>query len=101
MIVFCQLAIHNPCRAVRVNIEIMRVFFRLRQMLATHKALARKLSELELHLQDHDEQIQAIFEAIRQLMTSTERPQRLIGFQLKEHCAKYKTGKGVMKITKP
>jgi hypothetical protein len=61
-------------RAVRVNIEIMRVFVRLRQMLATHKALARKLSELELNLQDHDEKIQAIFETIRQQMTPAETP---------------------------
>jgi len=61
-------------RAVRVNIEIMRVFVRLRQMLATHKALARELSELELNLQDHDEKIQAIFETIRQQMTPAETP---------------------------
>jgi hypothetical protein len=80
-------------RAVVVNIEIMRVFVRLRQMFSTHKALARKLAELELRVQGHDEQIQAIFEAIRQLMTPTESRQRRIGFLLKEHGAKYKAGK--------
>jgi hypothetical protein len=52
-------------RAVRVNIEIMRAFIRLRQLLASHKELARKLEELEQHLKDHDEQIQTIFSAIR------------------------------------
>jgi hypothetical protein len=59
-------------RAVQVNIEIMRAFVRLRTMLSTHKELARKLDQLEIRIADHDEQIQAIFEAIRQLMTSPD-----------------------------
>jgi hypothetical protein len=59
----------NSERAIQVNIAIMRVFVRLREMLATHKQLARKLAELEQHLESHDQQIQSIFEAIRQLMT--------------------------------
>jgi hypothetical protein len=52
-------------RAVQVNIEIMRAFVRLRQMLASNAELAAKLKELESRIQDHDEQIQSIFEAIR------------------------------------
>lgn len=71
-------------RAIQVNITIMRVFVRLRQMLATHKDLAAKLAELEKRLQDHDEQILAIFEAIRALMTPPETPRKKIGFILKE-----------------
>lgn len=71
-------------RAIRVNIEIMRVFVRLRQMLSTHKELARKLEELELHLQDHDEQIQVIFEAIRQLMPPPETTTKKIDFKIEE-----------------
>jgi len=59
----------NSERAVQVNIAIMRVFVRLREMMATHKELAFKLVELEERLEGHDEQIQNIFEAIRQLMT--------------------------------
>ena len=55
-------------RAVPVNIEIMRAFVRLREILSTHKELARKLYQLEKGIADHDEQIVAIFEAIRQLM---------------------------------
>jgi len=62
----------NSKRAVQVNIEIMRAFVRLRTMLSTHKELARKLDQLEIRIADHDEQIQAIFEAIRQLMTSPD-----------------------------
>ncbi len=74
----------NSPRAVKVNIEIMRAFVRLRGMLASHTELRRKLAELESHLKNHDQQIQAIFEAIRQLMAKPEPPRRRIGFQLKE-----------------
>ena len=65
-------------RAVQVNIAIMRVFVRLREMMATHKELAFKLIELEERLEGHDEQIQNIFEAIRQLMTPPEPPRKRI-----------------------
>ncbi len=55
----------RSARAVQVNIAIMRAFVRLRQMLATHAELARKLEEME---QRYDEQFRAVFEAIRELM---------------------------------
>ena len=80
-------------RAIEVNIAIMRVFVRLREMMATHKELAFKLIELEELLEGHDEQIQNIFEAIRQLMTPTEPPKRRIGFEAKETAAPYGKGK--------
>jgi len=80
-------------RAVQVNIEIMRVFVRLREMMATHKELAFKLVELEERLEGHDEQIQNIFEAIRQLMTPPEPPRKKIGFEAKEAAAPYGKGK--------
>lgn len=82
-------SILNSDRAIQVNITIIRVFVRLRQMLATHKDLAAKLAELENRLKDHDEQILAIFEAIRALMASPEKPKKKIGFQLKEPRAAY------------
>ena len=68
----------NSERAIQVNIAIMRVFVRLREMMATHKELAFKLVELEERLEGHDEQIQNIFEAIRQLMTPPERARKKI-----------------------
>jgi hypothetical protein len=71
-------------RAVQVNIEIMRVFVRLREMMATHKELAFKLVELEERLEGHDEQIQNIFEAIRQLMTPPDPPQSLFPLPWRE-----------------
>ncbi|MGO8705440.1 MAG: ORF6N domain-containing protein [Candidatus Brocadiia bacterium] len=69
-------------RALLVNVEIMRAFVRLRRFLATHKALAEQLKELESRVAGHDEQIQAIFQAIRQLIAppaEAERPS--IGFR--------------------
>jgi hypothetical protein len=79
----------NSPRAIKVNITIIRVFVRLRQMMATQRALADKLAELEERLQDHDEQITDIFKAIRRLMTPPEKPKRKIGFDLKEKQAGY------------
>jgi phage regulator Rha-like protein len=81
----------NSERAIQVNIQIMRAFVRLREVLATHKELARKLAELEQRLQGHDEQILAIFEAIRQLMSPLEPRRERIGFRVRERRAVYST----------
>lgn len=68
-------------RAVQVNIAIMRVFVKLKEMLSAHKELAYKLKELESKIERHDTDILAIFEAIRQLMAPPpEPPKRRIGF---------------------
>ena len=81
-------------RAIQVNIAIMRVFVRLREMLTAHRELAVKLDQLEGRIEAQDEQIQNIFEAIRQLMTSPDRPRKKIGFEVKESAARYgKEGK--------
>jgi len=65
-------------RAIQVNIEIMRAFVRLRQMLASHAELARKLDALE---QKYDAQFRAVFDAIRQLMAPPEPKRRPLGFR--------------------
>jgi hypothetical protein len=65
-------------RAVRVNIEIMRAFVRLRRMLGANEELARKLDALE---QKYDGQFRVVFEAIRELMTPLQPPRRSIGFR--------------------
>ena len=67
-------------RAVQVNIEIMRAFVRLRQMIASHTDLARKLNTLE---KKYDEQFKMVFDAIRELMTPVDEDDesvREIGF---------------------
>ena len=58
----------HSARAIKVNIAIMRAFVRLREILSTHKDLARRLDEHEKRFGDQDQKIQAVFEAIRQLM---------------------------------
>lgn len=68
-------------RAVQVNVEIMRAFVRLRQMLASHADLARRLAALE---KKYDVQFKAVFDAIRELM-SPRVPRRRIGFQVEKH----------------
>jgi len=71
----------NSGRAIQVNIAIMRVFVKLKEMLLAHKELAHKLAELERKTEKHDVEIQGIFEAIRQLMAPPpELPKRRIGF---------------------
>ncbi|MEW6412298.1 MAG: ORF6N domain-containing protein [Candidatus Zixiibacteriota bacterium] len=65
-------------RAVRVNIEIMRAFVKLRELLATNEKLARKLNELE---KKYDAQFKVVFDAIRQLMQPPMKKARKIGFE--------------------
>lgn len=76
----------NSERAIHVNIELMRAFVRLREMLATHKDLATKLDAME---KKYDAQFKVGFDVIRQLMSSAEPRKRKIGFIVKERAAKY------------
>ena len=76
----------NSERAVQVSVQIVRTFVRLRETLATHAELARKLSEME---KKYDTQFKVVFEAIRQLMAPPMKPKRKIGFDLKEKQARY------------
>jgi hypothetical protein len=71
-------------RAVEVNIQIMRTFTRLREMILTHKELAHKLAQLERKIGKHDDEIKTIFNVIRQLMVPPEPKRRKIGFR-REH----------------
>ena len=71
----------NSERAIQVNIEIMRAFVQLREMIASHKDLAKRLDELE---KKYDMQFKSVFDAIRQLMAPIEPPRRRIGFRRDE-----------------
>ena len=64
-------------RAVQVNI-IMRAFVKLREMLASHRDLARRLEEME---ERYDAQFKDVFDAIRELMELPEKPRPRIGFR--------------------
>jgi len=78
-------------QAVNVNIAIMRAFVRLREALSLHKDLAHKLAELERKIESHDESISTLFDAIRRLMTPPDKPQKEIGFHIKEDSIPYRT----------
>ena len=64
-------------RAVQVNVEIMRAFVKLRQIIASNIELARKLEDLE---KKYDSQFKIVFDAIRQLMVPPKKKKRPIGF---------------------
>jgi phage regulator Rha-like protein len=68
----------NSDRAIEVNIQIMRAFVKLREMLSTHKDLARKLADME---KKYDTQFKVVFDAIRQLMKPDEPKKKPIGFR--------------------
>lgn len=68
-------------RAVQVNIEIMRALVRLREMVASHRDLARRLDELE---QRYDAPFRAVFDVMRQLMVPPAQPRRRLGFRFGE-----------------
>ena len=71
----------NSERAIAVNIEIMRAFVRLREMVASHKELAKKLQELE---KKYDAQFKVVFDAIHALLEPPKKPKRRIGFETGE-----------------
>jgi hypothetical protein len=80
----------NSPTAVQVNIQIMRTFAKLREIMSQHKDLARRLNELE---KKYDAQFKIVFDAIRQLMAPSEPqpPKRRIGFVVEEPKVPYRT----------
>jgi hypothetical protein len=71
-------SILNSERAIRVNIEIVRAFVRLRAMAFSYKELARKVDAME---KKYDSQFKVVFDAIRKLMEPVERPRTRVGFR--------------------
>ena len=80
----------NSERAIQVNIQIMRVFTRLRQILLSNKDLRRELEELK---RVTDDRFRIVFETLDQLLSTEERPKRKIGFKVKEKAARYRVKK--------
>jgi hypothetical protein len=76
-------------KAVKMSILIVKAFVRLRDILSSHKELAEKLQLLEKKIDRHDEEIQAIVEAIHQLLQPPEKPKNPIGFRISEPRAAY------------
>jgi len=71
----------NSERAIKVNIQIIRIFTRFREMLLTHKDILLKLEEFEKTLQIHDRNIETIFQYLKQLINEPQPPRKKIGFK--------------------
>jgi hypothetical protein len=72
----------NSKRAIEVNIAIMRVFVRLRQVISENKELLKKINQMERKLGKHDEEIQVIFDVIKRLMSVPQKGKKKIGFHV-------------------
>lgn len=82
----------NSETAVEASVRVVRVFIRMREMLAANKELAEKFAEMEKRLDGHDAAIANLFKAIRQLLDGppSEGPRREIGFHMRETAPPYK-----------
>ena len=80
----------NGERAIQVNIEIMRAFVRLRELIARNRDLARRLDHLE---KKYDAKFKGVFDVIRQLMARPKRARGRIGFRVEEAGPLYRLGR--------
>lgn len=69
-------------RAVQMNVLIVRAFVRLREMLATHKDLARKIEDVERQQKEHGQQLAAVYSVVRRLIVPPRKRKRPIGFRI-------------------
>ena len=74
----------NSTSAIAINIQIIRIFTRLREMVTAHKDILLKLELLEKKVTGHDENIHMIFQALKQLVSPPAAPRRRIGFRRNE-----------------
>ena len=75
----------NSDRAIMVNIQIIRIFTRMRQLLLTHKDILLKLEKLEQGFASHDEKIKLIFDYLKKLLTHPKQTREPIGFKQKQN----------------
>jgi hypothetical protein len=68
-------------RAIAVNIQIMRIYTKMREIMLTHKDLLLKIEQMENKLTDHDERIQMVFDYLKQFIQDQERPLVEVGFK--------------------
>jgi len=74
----------NSERAIEVNIQIVRIFTQMREILLTHKDILLKLEQVERKVFGHDQDIQLIFEYLKQLLNPPQEPRPRIGFRRKD-----------------
>lgn len=81
----------NTPIATRFSVQIVRAFIKLREAVASHKELTRRIDEME---DKYDDQFKLVFDAIRRLMTPPEPKRRKIGFLVQERAARYSRPRG-------
>jgi hypothetical protein len=74
----------NSERAVAVNLQIIRIFTRIKEMFLTHSEILGKLEQLEKRVAKNDLDIQTIFNTIKQMLNVSPKPRRRIGFRRKD-----------------
>ena len=74
----------NSERAIQVNIQIMRIYTKLKEMLMDHKDILLKLEKLEKKVSKHDENFKVVFTYLKELLNPKKEPLRKIGFKRKE-----------------
>ena len=70
--------------AIAVNIEIMRAFVELRRVASSYAAIEKRLEQIEHGMGEHDEQLEQVFSALRQLIAPPPKPKRPVGFRVRE-----------------
>ena len=73
----------NSDRAIMVNIQIIRIFTKMREIILTHKDVLLKVEQIEKKVINHDKKIQLVFEYLKKFITYQEKPRKKIGFQIK------------------
>lgn len=71
----------NSKQAIQVNIQIIRIFTKMRELLLSHREILLKLNQLEMKLTQHDDDIAAIFNVLKQLLIQKNKPTQKIGFK--------------------
>ena len=74
-------SILNSDRAIQVNIRIMRVYIKIKEMLLTNKDLLLKVEQVEKRMANQDEKIQLVFDYLKQFIKEQEQPRKEIGFK--------------------
>jgi len=71
----------NSSRAIAVNIQIMRIYYKLRQMMITQQDVLLKIQKIEKKIGKHDKKIQLVFDYLNQFIKQEDEPRKRIGFK--------------------
>ena len=74
-------SILNSQQAIQVNIQIVRIFTRLRNLLSEHTELKLEIADIKKHLQNHDKNIELVFSYLDKLIDKENQPRKRIGFK--------------------